>query len=190
MNFDLRYTNVLQGVPYSLYTQVMNRDTGPFTHSASNHLFGASLWLPVDDTVVRLTAEYASTISTQNFFSFGKYQYGVTYEDAVYRWNYRGRSMGASVDTDSRLASFQASFIGGNGINYSFSFDHAMIGSPAPGSVNRLTTTPITINSGELRLSFPLGQFKFDLAGRYQDDQLRPNSGGLFGVESRIRMAL
>lgn len=139
--------------------------------------------------MVRVTAEYASTISTQNFLSFGKYLYGITYEDAVYGWDYRGRSMGSSLDTDSRLATVQASFMGGHGISYSFSFDRASIGSPSPGSVNRLIPTPVTVNAAEIRLSVPLGQFKFDLAGRFQDDQLRPNRGALAGVESRIRFA-
>ncbi len=190
-NFDLRYTNVLGNVPFALYAQVMNRDTGPFTHSASNHLFGASLWLPVYDTPVRVTAEFSSTISTQNFLSFGKYLYGVTYEDWQYAdgWNYRDRTMGSSLGTDSRMASLQASFTGDHGIYYSFSFDHAAIGSPSPGSVNRLTTAPVTVNMGELRLSFPLGAFKFDFAGRVQDDQLRPRRGALAGVETRIRYA-
>ena len=191
-NIDLRYTSVAMGIPFSLYAQVMNRDTGPFTHSASNHVIGTSLWLPVHDTTVRVTAEYASTISTHNIFSFGNYFPGITYEDGQYRdgWNYRGRTMGSSLGTDSRLASLQASFMGGHGISYSFTFDRAQVGSTLPGSVNRLTPTPVTIHAGEMRMSFPLGLFKFDLAGRIQDDQLRPRSGFLTAVESRIRMDL
>lgn len=186
VNFDLRYTKVAGGIPFSLYGQVMNRDTGPFTHSASSHLFGATLWLPVDGTMLRLTAEYASTISTQNFFSFGKYLPGITYEDSQYAdgWTYRGLTMGSSLGTDSRLATLQAGFLGRHDIRYSVSLDHADL------AANRLSSAPVVINAGEVRLGFPLGQFQFDIAGRYQDDQPRPRSGGLAAVETRIRMAL
>jgi hypothetical protein len=130
-NFDLRYTGVLDHVPYALYTQVMNRDTGPFTHSLSSHLFGASIWVPVRSTAVRVTAEYADTISTLNFFSFGKDEYGTTYTDYKYvdGWQYRGRTLGASLGGDSRLASLQASWIATNSITYTLSYYQAAIGS-------------------------------------------------------------
>jgi len=105
-NFDLRYTNMVENVPFAFYAQVMDRDTGPFVHSDSSHLFGASVWAPWGDAPIRFTAEYSSTISTQDFFSFGKYMYGTTYEDSKYTdgWQYRGLTLGSSLGTDSRLA--------------------------------------------------------------------------------------
>jgi len=56
--------------------------------------------------------------------------------------------------------------------------------------VNIVTTAPVTINTGELRLTIPLRDFKIDLSGRIQDDQPRPDRGWLVAVETRLRMAL
>jgi hypothetical protein len=188
VDFDLRYTNRLGDVSYALYTQEMNRDTGPFVHSDTSHLFGASAWVPLCGTAVRFTAEYADTISTQNFFSFNKDFYGQTYWDYKYQdgWQYRGRTLGSSLDTDSRLASFHASWPGAGSWTYTLSYYRASIGSPntpardsslnAAGA-NRVSAIPVTIDIGEARVHFPYEQFSIDLVVRLQDDQPRPDSG-------------
>jgi len=191
-NFDLRYTNMVEDVPFAFYAQVMDRDTGPFVHSDSSHLFGASVWLPLGDAPIRFTAEYANTISTQDFFSFGKYIYGTTYTDSKYTdgWQYRGVTLGSSLGTDSRLSTIQASFTGARDITYTLTYDNAAIGSSQPGSVNIVTIAPVTINMGEMRMSLPLRGFMIDLAARIQDDQPRPDRGWLVAVETRLRVAL
>lgn len=192
-NFDLRYTNLFQGMPYAFYIQVMDRDTGPFTHSFSNHLFGLSFWLPVRRTAIRFTAEYADTISTIDFFSFGNDDYGITYTDYKYTdgWQYRGRTLGSSLDTDSRLASFHASWVGPHDLTYTLSYYHASIGSPQtkaaydglvapatpPVSGNRVTTAPVTVNLAEARVAIPFHSLSVQLAARLQDDQPRPDKG-------------
>jgi hypothetical protein len=174
----------------------MNRDTGPFVHSDTSHLFGASIWVPFRSTAIRFTAEYADTISTDNFFSFGKDFYGITYNDFKYTdgWEYRGRTLGSSLDTDSRLASFHANWIGPWKVTYTLTYDRAMIGSSnslagylsylglPPGSipptpVNRVSSAPVTIDIGEARVHFPLRNLTIDLAVRVQDDQPRPDHG-------------
>ena len=135
-NIDLRYTNLFQGVPYTFYLQVMNRDTGPITHSDSSHVFGTGFWLPFRHTSVHFTAEYGDTISTDNIFSFGKDFYGITYTDYKYPdgWQYRGRTLGSSLDTDSRLASFHATWSAPHNWTYTLSFYRAWIDSREPSS--------------------------------------------------------
>jgi len=188
-DFDFRYTNTFEGFTYEIYNQEMNRDTGPFVHSDTSHLFGASLWVPIRHTAVRFTAEYADTISTDNFFSFGKDFYGITYNDYKYvdGWQYRGRTLGSSLDTDSRLASFHASWLGPESVTYSLSLYRAWVGSPltnaaghiysASGLGNRVSTVPVTIDVGEARLKVPLKNWSVEVAVRLQDDQPRPNKG-------------
>ena len=167
-NIDLRYTNLFQGVPYTFYLQVMNRDTGPITHSDSSHVFGTGFWLPFRHTSVHFTAEYGDTISTDNIFSFGKDFYGITYTDYKYPdgWQYRGRTLGSSLDTDSRLASFHATWSAPHNWTYTLSFYRAWINSPRtkfgydgfvgaatpPVSGNRVTTAPVVIDIGEARV--------------------------------------
>jgi hypothetical protein len=139
-------------------------------------------------TSVRFTAEYADTISTQNFFSFNKDFYGQTYWDYKYQdgWQYRGRTLGSSLDTDSRPASFHASWPGADNRTYTLSYYHVSISSPntpemdspvAAAGANRVSAIPVTINLGEARMHFPFERFSIDLAVRLQDDQPRPDRG-------------
>jgi hypothetical protein len=198
IDLDLRYTNRFGDISYALYTQEMNRDTGPFVHSDTSHLFGASAWVPMWGTAVRLTAEYADTISTQDFFSFNKDFYGQTYWDYKYQdgWQYRGRTLGSSLDTDSRLASFHASWPGGGSWTYTLSYYRASIGSPntptmdspvVAAGANRVSATPVTIDIGEARVHFPFEQLSLDLGVRLQDDQPRPDRG--FAAAGEIALA-
>ncbi len=192
-NFDIRYTGLAWGTPYAVYTQVMDRDTGPFVHSDSSHLFGASVWLPVANTLMRVTAEYASTISTQQFFSFGEYTYGITYTDYKYTdgWQYRDRTLGMSLDTDSRLASLQASWMGKHNITYTLTYYNASVGSPyTPAGINIVSPAPVTIDIGQARVSLPFQKFHFDIGLRIQDDQPRPKKGALFGAELALNYAI
>ncbi|HEY3637841.1 MAG TPA: capsule assembly Wzi family protein [Rhizomicrobium sp.] len=198
VDFDLRYTNRVQSISYALYTQEMNRDTGPFVHSDTSHLFGVTAWMPMWDTAVRFTSEYADTISTQNFFSFNKDFYGQTYWDYKYQdgWQYRGRTLGSSLDTDSRLASFHASWLSTQNWTYTLSYYRASIGSPntpttdssfAASGANRVSATPVTIDMEEAKVHVPFEGFSIDLAVRLQDDQPRPDRG--FAASGEVALA-
>jgi Capsule assembly protein Wzi len=206
-DLDFRYTNTFEGFTYEIYNQEMNRDTGPFVHSDTSHLFGASVWVPIRDTAVRFTTEYADTISTENFFSFGKDLYGITYSDFKYvdGWQYRGRTLGSSLDTDSRLASFHASWIGPASVTYQLSFYRAWISSPLtaanhagtvasptlpPVSGNLVTAAPVVVDIGEARVKFPLKNLSVEVAVRLQDDQPRPDRGFAAAGELSINYRL
>ena len=160
-DFDIRYTGTLRAIPYAVYMQVMDRDTGPFVHSDSSHLFGASVRIPVSSSAIRVTAEYADTISTQDFFGFGKDLYGITYTDYKYNdgWQYRGLTLGSSLGTDSRLATLRASWIGAHGITYSLSYDRAAIGSPQAPTANIVSQSPVTMDVGKRALIFPSARY-------------------------------
>jgi len=201
-DLDFRYTSTFEGFTYELYNQEMNRDTGPFVHSDTSHLFGASVWIPVRNTAVRFTAEYADTISTENFFSFGKDFYGITYTDYKYvdGWQYRGRTLGSSLDTDSRLASFHASWLGPQSVTYTLTYYRAWIGSPltnavgaqysASGYGNRVSTSPVAIDIAEARLKVPFRNLSVEAAVRLQDDQPRPDKGFAAAGELSINYRL
>lgn len=206
VNIDIRYTNRFGDISWAVYNQEMNRDTGPFVHSDTSHLFGASVWAPMNGTAVRFTAEYADTISTQNFFSFNNDFYGQTYWDYKYQdgWQYRGRTLGSSLDTDSRLASFHASWMGAHDWTYTLTYYHASISSPNTPTMNspinasganRVSAIPVTINLGEARLHVPsvdlptnlAENLSVDFALRLQDDQPRPDHG--FAVSAELALA-
>lgn len=188
VNIDLHFTGTAWGTAYEIYTQMMNEDTGPFVHSGTSHLFGASLWLPVRASTARITAEYTDSIATRNIFSFGDVFHGFAYNNGGYPdgWRYRGRTLGFSLDSDSRLASLQMSWINDRHSIYTLSFHHAWISTPQNTLGNVVTAAPVTINLGEARVKFPLSWATFEIAGRVQDDQPRPQHGFKISLEAAM----
>ena len=193
---DIKYSHVFGEVPAQIYMQLMNEDSSPFSHSGTSHLFGATLFLPVAENPLKLTAEYANSLSTRDIFSFGDYFYGFSYTNGTYPdgMRYRGRTIGFSLDDDSTLLSLQGSWSDEAGRFYELSLHHATVGSSHSLGRNILSPTPVLINMGEARVSLPLAmgehRLKLDLAGRLQDDQLRPKSGFAAAIEASLRLDL
>lgn len=189
---DLRYTGTIGGKAFELYTQMMNEDTSPITHSVTSHLFGGSLWFPIGGSTARLTAEYTDSVPTLDIFSFGNLLHGAAYNNSGYPdgMRYRGRTLGFSLDSDSRLASFQASWVSKNDWTYSLTYHHAQISNPANTQPNVVTTAPVTVNLGVAKVSMPFEWGTLDVAGRLQDDQPRPNSGFAASVEVALTLNL
>jgi len=179
-SFDFKYSSLFEGLPYQIYMQIMNEDNGPFVQSASSHLFGASAWISVGtENPLRLTFEYTDSNATANFFSFGKIVHGVAYNNSSYvdGMRYRDRSLGFSLDGDSRLTTVQGSWLDHNGWSYRLSYYRARVSDPLNNNTNVVTTAPVTINIGEVRWGVPFKNMRFELAGRLQDDQPRPDRG-------------
>jgi hypothetical protein len=190
---DVKYSHTLGNIPFQVYMQLMNEDSSPITHSGTSHLFGTSIFIPTKTNPVRLTAEYSDSVSTENIFSFGNYRYGFSYVNATFPdgMRYRGRTIGFSLDDDSRLMSLQGSWSDSGGRFYELSLHHANIGnSHSPPNLNILASTPVTINLAEARVTLPFRWMKLDLAGRLQDEQLPPHHGFAASFEAGLRIGL
>jgi Capsule assembly protein Wzi len=188
-NIDIRYTGIGFGRPFEIHTQIMNEDSSPITHSVSSHLMGASVWLDIAGRTTRFTAEYADTVSTLDIFRFGARFYGQSYTNSRYvdGMRYRGRTLGFSLDNDSRLLSLQASWQDAAGWSYTLSYHNAAISTAqSPPGSNIVSISPVKFNLAEARLRVPWRQFAFEFAARLQDDQPRPERGALFAVESAL----
>ena len=188
---DVHYTRSIFRVPFEIYAQVMNEDSNPITHSFSSHLFGATTWLPMGGQNIRLTVEYTDSIATRDIFSFGDVGFGVTYNDVKYPvdgMRYRGRALGFSLDSDSRLLTLQASAVDAGDRTFTLTFHRAQVSTPLTGAANPLTTAPVTIDIGEARVSVPWSTVKLDLAARVQDDQLRPSRGFTAAIEGALEV--
>ena len=194
-DIDIKYSHKLGAVDLSAYLQLMNEDSNPFYHSGSSHLFGVTWWVPVGQRRVRITAEFTDTIPTAQIFSFGDYFYGFAYNDYKYPggMRYRDRALGASLDTDSKLTTLQASWLGAHDVTWTFSYHHADINVVPPtgaviySSINYVSAA-VPINIGEARASFPLlGHFTVDVAARYASDQPRPARGSQGAGELRLK---
>jgi hypothetical protein len=190
--FAIKYSHALFGTPAEIYLQVMNEDSSPFTHSGSSHLFGGSLFLPVASGPLRLTAEYTDSVATADIFSFGDVFHGFAYNNGTYvdGMRYRGRTLGFSLDSDSRLFSLQAAWSDSRDWFYELSLHHAVVSNPHNSSGNAVTAAPFIANIAELRLGLPLGGFRLDLAGRLADDQPRPGKGADAAIEARLHFNL
>jgi hypothetical protein len=190
--WELKYTHSVWGVPLQAYVQLMNEDYSWFNHSGTSHLLGMSGFLPTGVNPLKLTLEFADTIATHHPFSFGDYIYGFTYTNGQYPdgMHYRDRTLGFSLDDDSRLIAVQASWSDRGNRFYELGYYHGDIGSSHSEGANIISPIPVLVNMGEARLTLPLAGFKIDLAGRVQDDQPRPNRGFLASIEMALRTAI
>lgn len=186
---DLHYQNTIGEWPFEIYTQLMNEDNNPITHSVTSHLFGASVWIPVAKNAMRITLEYTDTVPTVDIFSFGNVDHGAAYNNFQYvdGMRYRGRTLGFSLDSDSRLLSLQSSWVDDHDWTYEATIHHAIVSNPHNTTGNVVTTAPVIINLAEARIGIPvLSHLKLDLAARIQDDQPRPEHGGTGAVEAGL----
>lgn len=189
---DVKYSRDIFGVPSQIYLQLMNEDTSPFTHSGTSHLFGVTSFVPTGGNPLRLTVEFTDSIATLDAFSFGTYIYGFAYTDFKYidGMRYRGRTLGFSLDDDSKLLSLQAAWSDQGGRFYELSLHHASVGTPhTPPGNNIVSTQPVTFDLAEARVTLPFGRLKLDLTARVQDDQPRPEHGVTASIETALRVS-
>jgi hypothetical protein len=189
---DIRWSRAVFQVPMQFYMSLMNEDSSPFAHSGTSHLFGVTAFLDTGRGPLRLTAEYADTVPTEDIFSFGSVFHGFAYNNIGYPdgMRYRGRTLGFSLDSDSKLLSLQGAWTDSAGRFYQLSFHNAHVSNPNNLSGNLVTTAPVRINIGEARITMPWNGIKLDLALRLQDDQPRPRSGFDAAFEVALRAPL
>ena len=195
---EFKYSHLIGAVAVSPYVQFMNEDTGPFTHSYTSYLGGASLAGPWGDNGAnwRVTAEYADSVATLNWFDFGKKATGNAYNNGGYPdgYRYRGRTLGFSLDSDSRLLSLAALITDSAGLRYRVVYYRANINSAALANVqtqgsflyNTVSARPVLVNQFEAGVTVPLRMLSFDFAVRGQDHQAYPRPGGNIAVEGGL----
>ena len=192
---DVRYSNTLGRWAYELYTQAMNEDTSPIVHSGTSHLVGGSVWTAWATGTGRLTIEYADSVATRDIWGGGIF-HGFAYNNRGYPdgMRYRDRTLGFSLDSDSRLLSVQAAFADHDGRDLTLTYHHADVSDPLNGLGNVVTASAVTINQlqGRVTLPFHWGEHgvRLDVEARYQDDQPRPDKGALATVEAELAFAL
>ncbi len=201
---DVKYGDTFADWAYEIYVQAMNEDTSPLTHSGSSRLAGATLWAPFDTAwggiTGRLTVEYADSYATNDLWG-GGVEHGFSYNNYGYvdGMRYRDRTLGFSLDSDSRLLSFAASVTDANANSFSLTYHHAEISSGSLALMsdpwtNVVSKQPVIINIGEAHLIVPFDFSKYhakiDLVGRVQDDQPRPEHGATAALELALTFGL
>lgn len=195
---DVKYTRQLGNYTLSPYIQFMNEDNGPFTHSDTSYLAGSTLTAPigVNGAYWSLDAEYADTVPTLNWFSFGDVLHGAAYNNFQYHdgFRYRGRTLGFSLDSDSRLLALTWRLTDSGNRRWHVAYYHADISSPqlaamqAAGSyfVNTVSTTPVSVNIGEAGVTWPFGVVAVSATLRGMNTTPTPRAGALIAGELDI----
>lgn len=200
-SIELKYTALLGAVGVSPYVQFMNEDNGPFTHADTSYLAGTSLFGPWggDGARWRLTAEFADSVPTQNWFDFGKVVHGAAYNNAGYvdGFRYRDRTLGFSLDSDSRLFSLAGQLTDAAGWTWRLVWYRALVSTsqlaavqiadPATTLRNSVSARPVRFNQGEAGVSIPWRGLRFELDLRAQDRQPWPGGGGQLAAEAGLR---
>jgi hypothetical protein len=196
---EFKYTRAITLISVSPYVQLMNEDTGPFTHSYTSYLAGLSVAGPwrEDGARWRFTAELADSVATLNWFDFGKKAPGTAYNNYSYLdgFRYRDRTLGFSLDSDSRLFSLAAQLTGTTGFTYRLVYYRAFINTRQlaaieavdPTTTNVVSAQPVQFNQAEAGISMPWHYFRLEMDLRAQDRQPYPHGGGLFSAEAGLR---
>lgn len=198
-SIDVRYSGAFRHFAYEIYAQAMNEDTSPFVHSGTSHLFGGSLWMPLRRGMARLTVEYADSFATRDLWG-GSIFYGFAYNNYSYvdGMRYRDRTLGFSLDSDSRLFSAQINYTDDRSNSYTLTYHHAEISDASLTAAgtwrNVVTTAPVKFNLAEARVSIPFklgeGHLRIDVEARLQDDQPRPARGVLATAEVALKFSI
>jgi hypothetical protein len=187
---EIKYSYAFGPVIVSPYAQFYNRDNGPFTHSLTSHLVGASFAGPFGDagSQWRVTGEYTNSIPTTNFLG-GPDVNGAAFNTERFPgdgFHFEGRSLGFSLDSDSRLLSLVGSVTDTRGWVYRLAYYHANVNTSqladgdafdSPFSKNFVSAEPVKINEIEAGLKVPLKQVDLGFTLSGQDQQAFPNHG-------------
>lgn len=179
--FDARYSNRFFDVPFSLYAQFIGEDEASGLPSKEAGLVGLSLWGGLGDMGAqwRLTAEYSDT--APSVFKSSK-TFDIFYEHDEYPGGYRyhNRSMGSSLDNDTRLFTVSGHLIDTRDWTYRLTYHHIDLNRddsnlPKPRG-NPVSSNREKINIVEAGMRVPWGLARYGLDLRFQDDS--PNTPG------------
>jgi len=120
----------------------------------------------------RLTAEYTDTADTLVWL-FGERKYNVMYEHFIYQtgYRYKDRTLGHSLDNDSKLISVVAQYRDANGWDYTAKYHHAEINVDGRGkNFVSIPSKNIEIFEASAQGDVGFGNIKLDL--RYASNGL------------------
>lgn len=178
---DVRYSNQLFDVPFSVYAQLIGEDEAGGLPSKEAGLFGATIWGGLGDMGAqwRLTTEYSDT--TGSFFRSDP-DFNVFYEHSNYLGGYRyhDRTIGASLDNDTRLYSVSASLTDTRDWIYHLTYHHADLNRDdsnfAEPKGNPVSDSREKINIIEGGVQIPWDSARVNVNLRFRDDS--PNTPG------------
>jgi len=105
-------------LPFALYGQVAGEDEDKFLPNALFFQYGVETWATLENSTLRLFAEYADLTST--WWTDDPRTNNITYGHHIYNdgFRYRGRPIGHWADQDSQILSLGGILLGNDGIGW------------------------------------------------------------------------
>lgn len=176
---DIRFARTIGWLDYSIYGELMGEDEDNYLIDRNSALFGGTLGggFGEDGWSWQVRAEYSDTMANR---IIGKNVFpGLTYGHGIYTdgYRFRGRSLGATLDVDSRLLTLGAAATDPASRYYWLRFRHADINSSDLPGRNPVSATREKISFIEGGATIPTRFGDFVLEFRIADDQ--PNTPGI-----------
>lgn len=178
-SIDIAYSMALgKNTSLRIYAEGTAEDQNVIMPFQYAKLLGASLYGAYGDNGAnwRLTTEFSDTTS-RLVWLFGKQRTNVIYEHFIYitGYRYKGRSIGHSLDNDSRLLSIVAQYQDTNEWEYTLKYNHARINIDGTGKF-KVFLEKRNIDIFEASLQGDIGFGNIEIKGRFQDNKLNaPN---------------
>ncbi|VAX06719.1 hypothetical protein MNBD_ALPHA03-1019 [hydrothermal vent metagenome] len=178
-SIDLAYSfTVGRKASLKIYAEGTAEDQNIIMPFQFARLLGASIYGPYGGNGAqwRLTTEFSDTASKLAWL-FGKTNFNVMYNNFIYRTGYRynGRTLGSSLDNDSKLFSVTANFTSANDWNYTVKYHNAQINTDGGWRfIEIYQKNKINLIEGQIAGNINFGNVEIN--GRWQDDDLNtPN---------------
>lgn len=171
--YDMRLQSPWRGLPLVFYTQWMGEDEAGGLPSKFLGQFGLESWGNIGSAGWRARFEYTDTACN---FSREEPQFDCAYRNVNYPqgYTYRGRSIGHSMDNDSRMYTLGGVLtLAGGGV---VSLVLRQVELNRDGGLHLISDTPLDLDNVELRYSRGVGAGKLSLGIGYYDPAIATGS--------------
>ena len=176
-SIDVAYSlGLFSDIHLKVYSEFTAEDAGEILPVRWAMMYGGSLFGPFGPNGAqwRLTTEYSDTTSKESVF-YGPRKTNILYGHHIYKngYRYKGRTIGHSLDTDTRLISITGTLFAANGWSYGLGYHHADINLDNAGfNIVSVNEEEFHIFEAAVTVLLPLGDIRLEL--RHQTDS--PNT--------------
>jgi hypothetical protein len=154
---DVRWAHPVGDAPYALFAQVIGEDGKNGIPVKTLRNFGVETSFPDGGGYTRVRLEYTDTKCTSSTIAK---QYNCAYRNGVFRYRYRGRIIGYSLDDDAAVVTLGIDRIADDGTWASAAIRRADVNRAGPADpTHAISPTPLRLweAEGRLRRDFRFG---------------------------------
>lgn len=173
--YDFRLTSPWNTLPLTLYGQFIGEDEAGGLPAKFLGQIGAETWVLTPLGGLRAHLEYADTTCN---FTRREPMFDCAYRNSLYPqgYNFRGRSIGHSMDNDGRMYSLGAVLVrpGGDMLSLLVRKVELNRGGFTPDSVHTISASPNELKNLELQYNRPFARGELRLGLGYNDYEIEP----------------